>query len=44
MAISINSYNLYLKYRRGQEVVIDATGMYIGKYNGLQQLGFPRMV
>jgi hypothetical protein len=41
MAISINSYNLYLKYRRGQEVVIDATGMYIGKYNGLQQLGFP---
>jgi hypothetical protein len=41
MAISVNSYNLYLKYRRGQEVVIDATGMYIGKYNGLQQLGFP---
>jgi hypothetical protein len=41
MAISINSYNLYLKYRQGQEIVIDATGMYIGKYNGLQQLGFP---
>lgn len=41
LAISINSYNLYLKYRRGQEVVLDLTGMYIGKYNGLQQLGMP---
>lgn len=41
LAISINSYNLYLKYRRGQEVVIDVTGMYIGKYNGLLQLGAP---
>ncbi|MCH5219995.1 MAG: hypothetical protein J1F20_05430 [Muribaculaceae bacterium] len=41
LAISINSYNLYLKYRRGQEVIIDVTGMYIGKYNGLLQLGMP---
>lgn len=41
LAISINSYNLYLKYRRGQEVLIDVTGMYIGKYNGLLQLGAP---
>lgn len=41
LAISINSYNLYLKYRRGQEVVLDVTDMYIGKYNGLQQLGMP---
>ena len=41
LAISINSYNLYLKYRRGQEVVLDVTGMYIGKYNGLLQLGAP---
>lgn len=41
LAISINSYNLYLKYRRGQEIVLDLTGMYIGKYNGLQQLGMP---
>ncbi len=41
LAISINSYNLYLKYRRGQEVVLDVTGMYIGKYNGLLQLGSP---
>lgn len=41
LAMSINSYNLYLNYRVGQEIVIDATGMYIGKYNGLQQLGAP---
>lgn len=41
LALSINSYNLYLRYRRGQEVVLDVTGMYIGKYNGLLQLGMP---
>lgn len=41
IALSINSYNLYLKYRRGQEIVLDVTGMYIGKYNGLVQLGMP---
>jgi hypothetical protein len=41
LPISINSYNLYTKYRRGQEIVIDVTGMYIGKYNGYQQLGSP---
>lgn len=41
LAISIDSYNLYLDYRVGQDVVIDVTGMYIGKYNGLQQLGMP---
>ena len=41
IALSINSYNLYLNYRRGQEVVIDVTGMYLGKYNGLLQLGYP---
>lgn len=41
IALSINSYNLYLKYRIGQEIVINLKGMYIGKYNGLQQLGMP---
>ncbi len=39
---SINSYNLYLNYRRGQEVVIDMTGLYVGKYRGLFQAGFPK--
>lgn len=37
--LSINSYNLYLSYRRGQEIVLDATGLTIGKYNGTMQFG-----
>lgn len=41
LALSINANSLYNDYRIGQEVVIDVTDMYIGKYNGLQQLGFP---
>ncbi|MDE6802654.1 MAG: hypothetical protein K2J06_07810, partial [Muribaculaceae bacterium] len=41
LSFSINSYNLYLEYRVGQEIVIDATDMFIGKYNGLQQMGEP---
>ncbi len=41
LALSINQSSLYNTYRVGQEVVIKATGMYIGKYNGLQQLGYP---
>ncbi len=41
LAMSINQSGLYNSYRIGQEVVIDVTGMYIGKYNGLQQLGWP---
>lgn len=39
LSFSIDSYNLYLNYRRGQEIVLDVTGMYIGKYAGLQQIG-----
>lgn len=39
LAFSIDSYNLYLRYRRGQEVVLDVTGLEIGKYAGLQQIG-----
>ena len=39
LAFSIDSYNLYLNYRRGQEIVLDVTGMDIGKYAGLQQIG-----
>lgn len=41
LALSINQNSLYTTYRLGQEIVIKATGMYIGKYNGLQQLGYP---
>lgn len=42
MPLSINSYNLYLGYRVGQEVVIDLTGLYIGRYYGLEELGYPQ--
>ena len=41
LTISINANSLYNTYAIGQEIVIDATGMYIGKYAGLQQLGMP---
>lgn len=41
LPMSINQYNLYMTNRVGQEVVIDVTGMYIGKYAGMMQLGFP---
>jgi len=41
LAFSINSYNLYLNYRVGQEIVMDVTGMHIGKYSGLMQMGMP---
>ena len=42
LPLSINQYNLYLGYRVGQEVVIDLTGLYIGRYGGLEQLGYPQ--
>ena len=41
LAMSINANSLYTSYRVGQEVVVDVTDMYIGKYSTLQQLGFP---
>lgn len=41
LAMSINANSLYNQYRIGQEVVVDLTDMYIGKYSTLQQLGFP---
>ncbi len=42
LPMSINTYNLWLTYREGQEIVIDLTGMYIGRYSGLLQLGYPK--
>ncbi|MDE6528186.1 MAG: hypothetical protein K2L78_03985 [Muribaculaceae bacterium] len=41
LTFSVNTYNLFLNYRIGQEVVVDLTGLNIGKYNGLQQVGEP---
>ncbi len=39
LAFSIDKYNLYLNYRVGQDIVLDVTGMEIGKYAGLEQIG-----
>ena len=40
LAISINQGSTYTDYRLGQEIVLNATGLYIGYYNGLQQIGW----
>lgn len=42
LTFSVNTYNLFLNYRIGQEIVVDLTGLNIGKYNGLQQIGEPK--
>lgn len=41
LTMSINANSLYNNYRIGQEIVVDLSDMYIGKYSTLQQLGFP---
>lgn len=40
ITLSVNQGSTYTDYRIGQEVVVNATGIYIGYYNGLQQLGW----
>ncbi len=39
ITVSVNQKNIYKSYLRGQEVYIDVTGLHIGKYNGMLQLG-----
>lgn len=39
LAFSVNQNSLYNTYRVGQEIVVDVTGLGIGKYAGLQQIG-----
>lgn len=39
IALSINQSSMYIDYRLGQDVVIDATGMWMGMYNNYLQLG-----
>ena len=41
IAISINANSLYNTYRVGQEVVISLKGYWVGKYNSLEQIGYP---
>lgn len=40
MPITIRRASLYNEYHLGQEVVIDVTGLWIGRYNNLMQLGW----
>lgn len=40
LAISLNQSSTYVEYRIGQDVVMNVTGLYMGKYRGLQQLGW----
>lgn len=39
LAFSINSSNLYKSYQYGQEIVVNVTGMYVGTYRSLFQVG-----
>ncbi|MCM1517418.1 MAG: DUF5689 domain-containing protein [Pseudoflavonifractor sp.] len=39
LAMSINATSMFEDYPLGQKIIIDLTGMTIGKYSGLQQLG-----
>lgn len=42
LTLSINQSQLSNSYRVGQDIVIPLKGMYVGKYNGQQQLGYPQ--
>ena len=39
LPLSINQNSLYNTYRVGQEIVLNVTDLYIGKYAGYQQMG-----
>ena len=39
LPISINQSNLYLKFPFGQEITVNLKGLYIGNYQGQQQIG-----
>ena len=40
LTLSIREASMWTNYRVGQEVVLDATGLYMGSYSGLYQLGW----
>lgn len=40
LTLSVNQGSTYTDYRLGQEIVVNATGIYTGYFNGLQQLGW----
>lgn len=40
IALSVNQGSTYTDYRLGQEIVLNVTGLYVGYYRGLQQIGW----
>lgn len=44
LAFSINQGSMYVDWRLGQDVVVDMTGLYIGFYRTLQQVGWPNSI
>ena len=41
LAISINKNNLYRDYPIGQEIILPLKGYWVGKFNGMQVVGYP---
>lgn len=39
VAIAVDTTKLYLRYKEGEQMFLDVTGLYAGKYNGLFQIG-----
>ena len=39
LVVAVNAYDLYETYQQGQQVVVNMTGLKIGGYNGLLQVG-----
>lgn len=39
ITVAINAYDLYETYQQGQQIVVDMTGLKVGGYNGLLQVG-----
>lgn len=39
VAIAVDTTKLYLKFKQGEQMFFDVTGLYAGKYNGLFQIG-----
>lgn len=39
IAIAVDTTKLYLRYKQGEQMLMDVTGLFVGKYNGLLQIG-----
>lgn len=39
LAIAVDTTKLYLRFKEGEAMTMDVTGLYAGKYNGLFQIG-----